>query len=59
MLGLLQGVERVGARRSPPPPLPLVATVVSTAVAEGQDGKESEEVKASSITAKVICNCLD
>ncbi len=54
MLGLLQGVERVGARRSPPPPLPLVPTVVSTSVSEGQDGKESEEVEASSIAAKVL-----
>ncbi len=52
--GLMQGVERVGARQSPPPPLPLVATVVSTAVAEGHDEKESGDVRASSIAAKVI-----
>ena len=56
MLGLVQGVERVGARQSPPPPLPLVATMVSSAVAEGQDGEESAEVKASSIAAKVNCS---
>ncbi len=31
VLGLLQGVERVGARRSPPPPPPTGSrTVVST-----------------------------
>ena len=49
---LLQGVERVGARQSPPPP-PVIPTVMSTLVADSHGGKEGAEMQASSIAAKV------
>lgn len=53
MLGLLQGVDRVGARQSPPPPPLTVASVASTLAGDGEEGRERAEAKVGSPAAKV------